>query len=114
MSRGGKNQPAKGCWPKSVKNEIILYEQSKHRSNSKSKSKGYCGGAAGKMWQSHPLLCIASMGNRPNVAGLEDSLYITIWNINDDTNMLGMPQKKKYLQAYGKIEKLPSKAAQKA
>jgi hypothetical protein len=53
------------------------------------------------------------MGNRPNVAGLEDSLYITVWNINEDTNMLGMPQKKKYLQAYGKIEKMTGKAAQK-
>ena len=45
---------------------------------------------------------------------LNDALYGTEWNINDKKNMLGMPQKKKYREAYIKIERIKSPAARAA
>ena len=119
MARGSKNQPKKGCWPRGTECNIVLYEQSKHRKTSKGNAFGFCGGTAGRTWQSHHILCITSMGNRQGktpkaTQELNDSLYITDWNINDDPNMIGMPQKANYQAAYGKIEKTRPVSAQAA
>ena len=49
-------------------------------------------------WQSHHLLCISAMGDRNGRRHMENSLHITVWNINKATNMIGLPQWRRYKQ----------------
>jgi hypothetical protein len=110
MARGSKNQPKKKHWGRGVDCKIVFFEQSSHRAASEANGKGFFQGAPGKIWQSHHLLCISSCAKRSSTDAtktqlMEKSLFITVWNINEDPNMLGMPQKKKYMQAYGAIDR---------
>lgn|SRR5262245_5718653 len=108
MSRGQDNQPVPHT-PPGGECKIVLWEQDSHRSVSKGNSSGFCGGTPGVHWQSHHIVCISSMGSRvakdaATKTKLEESLYITDWNINKDPNMIGLPQRCQFRQSYGAAE----------
>jgi len=111
--RGKENEPDSKCWKKLAKCAVTLYEQDSHRDVSEAKSPGFGKhGERGTEWQSHHILCICAMGDRTDgtdsklTQELDDALYGTDWNINEKLNMIGLPQKKKYREAYIKIEKM--------
>jgi hypothetical protein len=115
MARGSANQPSDKHWKKGTECEIVFYEQDSHRDVSKGNGRGFFAGAIGEYWQSHHILCISAMGCRqastPDATQkMEKALYITKWNINEAPNMLGMPMKLQYIEAYGDVEQLPAKA----
>jgi hypothetical protein len=106
---------ARGCWGPEVICKIVLHEQDSHRDVSEAKSPGFSDGDRGTDWQSHHLLCLCAVADRQaatpkDTQELNDALFITKWNINEAKNMLGMPQKKKYMETYGNIEKMPASA----
>lgn len=113
MTRGTENQPKHA--PPGQECKIVLYEQDSHRSVSKANGNGFCGGTPGTHWQSHHIVCVSSLGSRtakddPTKLKLEQSLYITDWNINKAPNMIGLPQRCQFRQSYGAAEVLPAAA----
>ena len=105
------NEPAASAhWSASNECLIVLHEQGeKHREASRAAGragKGYAEGGGGwATWQSHHIVCLSAVTDRPakdtkTKPLLEDSLYITPWNINEADNMIGLPQKHRYKKAY--------------
>jgi hypothetical protein len=103
MARGEDNQPTHS--PPGAKSKIVLWEQASHRDASRANSAGFVKNTPGTHWQSHHIICISSMGSRDvTKIKLEQGLYITEWNINEEPNMIGLPQKCQYRQSYGDAE----------
>jgi hypothetical protein len=107
MARGEENQP-KHAPPGGV-STIVLWEQESHRDVSKSNGEGFTDGRPGPDWQSHHIVCISSMASRQvnnptTKLKLEQSLYITDWNINEKPNMIGLPMRCQYRLSYGAAE----------
>jgi hypothetical protein len=103
MARGAENQPKHS--PPGAQSKIVLWEQDSHRTVSRGNGAGFTKNTPGTHWQSHHIICISSMGSRDvTKIKLEQGLYITKWNINEDPNMIGLPQKCQYRQSYGEAE----------
>jgi hypothetical protein len=107
MARGEDNQPKHA--PPGKDCLIVLWEQDSHRDVSRANGSGFIGGTPGVHWQSHHIVCISSMASRvakdaATKLKLEQSLYITDWNINKKPNMIGLPQRCQFRQSYGGAE----------
>lgn len=104
MARGAENQPKHAGLGGDCK--IVLYEQDKHRSVSKSNGKGFFGGKGGPDWQSHHIICLMATGEYRKVSDsdqkkyLEETLWSTEWNINEAPNMIGLPTRSWYRKEY--------------
>ncbi len=103
MARGQDNQPKHfgdggDCL-------ITLWEQEKHRDASRANGKGFSKGPAISNWQSHHIICIMSMAdreleNKAQETYIDECLFVTNWNINEEPNMIGLPVRCKYRREY--------------
>jgi hypothetical protein len=116
MSRGTDNAPTDNHLAPSDKCKIVFHEQSSHRKVSRGRgAPNYAQGRGGAYsWQSHHLVCICAVGNRTGkddktVVRMEQSLYITEWNINKTPNMIGLPMYRKYVNQYCVVDKIKDK-----
>lgn len=102
MARGSDNYPEH--FDETKKNQFVLYEQDSHRDVSRG-TKGATGvtskgGEAGPHWQSHHIICLQAMSEIPDKTTLRQALEATIWNINEEPNMIGLPTRAWYRKAY--------------
>jgi hypothetical protein len=116
MARGTDSAPTDDHLAPGEKCVIVFHEQSSHRGVSRGRAApNYAQGRGGAYsWQSHHLVCICAVGTRTGkddktVVRMEQSLYITPWNINQSPNMIGLPMYRKYVTLYSQIDKIKIK-----
>ena len=119
--RGKDSQPTDDHMAPGDECVIVFYEQSSHRKVSRGRgAPNYAQGRGGaSSWQSHHLVCICAVATRTGKDDqtsikMEQSLYITDWNINKSPNMIGLPMYRKYIGVYSKLDKIKPAAARTA